>query len=111
VAKVVITGLRFRIIRGLAQLYRRVLCANRMFRYCYSNSHQSKRLRSSIGDGGDRPPSIGDSGSRQSWEDFLSRDGNESDNLLRAREYISDNSLPLSYDHHKEEIVSDEELW
>jgi Protein of unknown function (DUF760) len=83
VAKVVITGLRIRT--------------------------KARGLRSSIGDGGDRPPSSGDSGNRQSWEDFLSRDGNESDNLLRAREYISDNSLPLSYDHHKEEIVSDEE--
>lgn len=56
-------------------------------------------LHSSIGDGGDRPPSDDNRRDRQSWEDFLNREGNESENMVRAREYISDNSLPLSYDH------------
>ena len=59
-------------------------------------------LHSSIGDGGDRPPSDNDSPrGRQSWEDFLNRDGsNESENLVRAREYMSDNRLPISYDYN-----------
>lgn len=59
---------------------------------------RNRPLCSSIGDGGDRPPSDGDRRDRQSWEDFLNRDGNESENMIRAREYISDYSLPISYE-------------
>jgi Protein of unknown function (DUF760) len=62
-------------------------------------------LHSSIGDGGDRPPSDNDRRDRQSWEDFLNRDGDESENMVRAREYISDNSLPISYDSNNDNNV------
>jgi hypothetical protein len=54
-------------------------------------------LRSSIGNGGDDPPSKSGGENRRGWEDFLNRNENESENLIRAREYISDNSLPISY--------------
>jgi Protein of unknown function (DUF760) len=59
---------------------------------------RNQPLHSSIGDGGDRPPSDNDRRDRQSWEDFLNRDGDESENMRRAREYMSDYSLPISYD-------------
>jgi Protein of unknown function (DUF760) len=62
-----------------------------------SPSDDPKGLYSSIGGGGDdRPPSGGEN--RKSWDDFLNREGEESENLLRAREYMSENSLPISYD-------------
>jgi Protein of unknown function (DUF760) len=61
------------------------------------NRVQFMGLRSSIGDGGDEPPFKSGSENQQGWEDFLNRNENESENLIRAREYLSDNSLPISY--------------
>ena len=58
-------------------------------------------LLSSIGDGDNMPPVNPGGENRQGWDDFLNRNENESDNLIRAREYISDNSLPISYGREK----------
>lgn len=57
------------------------------------------RPRSSIGDDDNGPPSNPSGENRKGWDDFLNRNENESENLIRAREYISDNSLPISYGH------------
>lgn len=61
-------------------------------------------LFSFVGDGGsDRPPPPGGGGkggggeNRKSWDDFLNREGEETENLIKAREYMSENSLPISY--------------
>lgn len=64
-------------------------------------------LRSSIGDNDDGPPSNSDGESRKGWDDFLNRKENESDNLVRAREYISDSSLPISYGQEKTRFNDD----
>lgn len=74
------------------------------------NSPVFKRmvLHSSVGDGDDKPPSGGGE-NRKSWDDFLNRDGEESDNLLKAREYMSENSLPISYDPTKDDDVYNNE--
>jgi Protein of unknown function (DUF760) len=62
-------------------------------------------LYSSVGgDSGDRPPpsggnrgSGGNGENRRNWDEFLNRDGDESENMIQAREYMSENSLPISY--------------
>jgi hypothetical protein len=59
------------------------------------------RLYSSVGDGTPRPP--GDDDEDYGMGDFL-KPKNESESLQRAREYMSETSLPLSFD-----IVTDEE--
>lgn len=56
----------------------------------------TKGLYSSIGGGDDRPPP-GDENNKNSWDDFLKREVEESENFLKAREYMSENSLPISY--------------
>jgi hypothetical protein len=66
-------------------------------------------LRSSIGDDDNIPPSNPSGENRQGWDDFLNRNENESDNLIRAREYISDNSLPISYGREKIDVESENE--
>ena len=58
-------------------------------------------LRSSIGDDDNGPPSNPGGENRKGWDEFLNRNENESDNLIRAREYFSDNSLPISYGQEK----------
>jgi Protein of unknown function (DUF760) len=56
-------------------------------------------LRSSVGgDDNDGPPSNSGGENRRGWEDFINRNENESESLFRAREYFSDNSLPISYE-------------
>jgi len=57
------------------------------------------RLASSIGNNGnkDDPPASGGRGGN-SWDDFLNPNKEESANLRKAREYMSDNSLPISFD-------------
>ena len=65
--------------------------------YLSTISNSNYVLRSSIGDDDNIPPSNPDGENRQGWDDFLNRNENESDNLIRAREYISDSSLPISY--------------
>jgi Protein of unknown function (DUF760) len=81
-----------------------------LFGHPHSKRHQSRNLLlpalySSVGGGSDEkpPPSGGNRGSggngenRRNWEDFLNREGDESDNMIQAREYMSENSLPISY--------------
>ena len=66
-------------------------------------------LQSSIGDDDNVPPSNSGGENRKGWDDFLSRNENESENLIRAREYISDNSLPISYGRENTNINDDSE--
>lgn len=56
----------------------------------------SSALQSSTG-GNERPPPPegGDGDSNSQWDDFFRE---ESENLQKAREYMSENALPLSYD-------------
>lgn len=66
-------------------------------------------LRSSVG-GGDGTPPPGDNGDKGEWDDFLDPSKQESESLRRAREFIAENSLPLSYDAQEtEEEDNDEE--
>jgi Protein of unknown function (DUF760) len=64
---------------------------------------RSSRIFAGVGSGDDDrfpPPSNNNNNNdenRNSWDDFLNINYKESDNLLRAREYVSENSLPLSY--------------
>lgn len=53
-----------------------------------------KRLFSSIGGDG-RPPS--EENDDNPWSDFLDPNKEESENLKKAREFLSENSLPISY--------------
>lgn len=64
-------------------------------------------LLSSIGDDDNLPPSNPGDENRQGWDDFLNRNENESDNLIRAREYISDSSLPISYGRETSDVNDD----
>ena len=52
------------------------------------------RLNSSTGNGPPPPP---DKNSGE-WDDFLNPQNQESENLRRAREYMSDESLPISFE-------------
>lgn len=52
-------------------------------------------LRSSVGGGDDGPPPSDPEGGNSQWDDFFRE---ESDNLRKAREYMSENALPLNYD-------------
>lgn len=53
-------------------------------------------LQSSIGGGGtDKPPPPPDGEGNGQWDDFFRE---ESDNLQRAREYMSENALPINYE-------------
>jgi Protein of unknown function (DUF760) len=77
----------------------------------HPHRHSSRTLRprpalySSVGGDGDYrpPPSGGNSGgggndeNRRNWDEFLNREGDESENMIQAREYMSENSLPISY--------------
>lgn len=55
-------------------------------------------LYSSVGGGGkDPPPEDGNGGSSSEWDDFLNPNKEESENLFRAREFMSENSLPISH--------------
>lgn len=56
-------------------------------------------LYSSVGGGGKDPPASGGDGGRLSgeWDDFLNPDKDESENLFKAREFMSENSLPISH--------------
>jgi len=53
-------------------------------------------LHSSIGGGGSDPPPPSDKGGGE-WDDFLNPNNEESDNLFKAREFMSENSLPISH--------------
>jgi hypothetical protein len=77
------------------QAFRTMLTAPAFARRSHALVDSRKGLYSSVGGGDDRPPSGGEN--RNSWDDFLKREGEESDNLLKAREYNSENSLPISY--------------
>ena len=55
-------------------------------------------LRSSIGGGGGDSPPPPEGGNSQ-WDDFFRE---ESENLQRAREYMSENALPLNYDPNED---------
>ena len=59
----------------------------------------SATLYSSIGGGGNDPPASGGDGGRSDgeWDDFLNSDREESENLFKAREFMSENSLPISH--------------
>jgi hypothetical protein len=54
-----------------------------------------------VGDGPPRPPPSDDS--NNSWEDFLDPNRKESEGLRKAREYVSENSLPISFDQPEDD--------
>jgi hypothetical protein len=60
-----------------------------------SGIRSAVRLYSSVGDG---PPSQRNGSQGGIWDDFLDPNREESENLLKAREYISDNSVSISHD-------------
>jgi hypothetical protein len=68
-------------------------------------------LYSSAGGGAPPPPpsdnNKGD-GNGNSWDDFLDPNKQESESMRKAREYVSDNSLPLSFDHVDDDDDDDE---
>lgn len=67
-------------------------------------------LYSSLGGDGIPPPRDGD---KNEWDSFLNPEGEESENLRKAREYMSENSLPLSFDVEEpgeKEVVPDQGL-
>mmetsp|Transcript_19413 Transcript_19413/g.26941 ORF Transcript_19413/g.26941 Transcript_19413/m.26941 type:complete len:490 (-) Transcript_19413:32-1501(-) len=77
-------------------------------RRCSSNyfeqqqQQQISTLFSSVGDDDvPRPPNDGDDDNE--WDDFLDPNKKESENLQKAREYMSEQSLPLSFDDIEEE--------
>ena len=62
-------------------------------------------LFSSTG-GGDLPPPPPEdkgNGENNAWDDFLNPKGEESESLRRARDFMSEQSLPLSFDADKED--------
>lgn len=61
------------------------------------------RLASSVGGG---PPSSNDGRKSNSggWEDFFPSE--ESENMLRAREYLHENSLPISFDNSPDDLTN-----
>lgn len=58
---------------------------------------RSSLLASSVGDG--KPPSNNDG--KQPWDDFLDPNREESEALRKAREFMSENSLPISFESDK----------
>jgi hypothetical protein len=62
----------------------------------------TSRLFSSVGDGKGPPPPSNDD-NKGDWGDYLDPARQESENLKRAREYMSENSLPINYNVPKEE--------
>lgn len=58
----------------------------------------SFHLQASVGGGSGAPRPPRDDGENKRWDDFLDPNKKESENLQRAREYLSDNSLPISFD-------------
>lgn len=70
-------------------------------------SRHSLAVHSSIGgDGGPPPPDDGDNGPIGDFLDGFGRE--ESDGLRKAREYMSDESLPISFDS-EDDVEDDEE--
>ena len=71
---------------------------------CDRRQTRLSRLFFSSTGGGDLPPpprdgNNGDSGeSNSDWDDFLNPKGEESESLRRARDFMSEQSLPLSFD-------------
>mmetsp|Transcript_11962 Transcript_11962/g.16985 ORF Transcript_11962/g.16985 Transcript_11962/m.16985 type:complete len:493 (+) Transcript_11962:40-1518(+) len=81
--------------------------------FCYRPcaSRQSKsttKLFSSVGgDDVPRPPNGDDDGDNTNWDDFLDPNKKESENLQKARAYMSEQSLPLSFDDTLEDDEDD----
>ena len=61
-----------------------------------TSKHCATRLASSVGGGNDgKPPQRGNG--KGEWDDFLDPNKEESENLRKAREFLSENSLPISF--------------
>lgn len=56
------------------------------------------QLRSSVGGGGGSPGGPGGEEGDSKWDDFFREE--ESDNMMKAREYFSENSLPINFDEN-----------
>jgi hypothetical protein len=70
------------------------------------------QLYSSVGDGTPRPPPGDDGDKDESLDDFLNPK-EQSENLQKAREYMSDTSLPISFEvevEEEEEAATAEEI-
>lgn len=63
----------------------------------------SSRINSSVGGGNDGPPKPPGNGNDNNWDDFLNPDSDESENLKKAREFMSENSLPISFGQDESE--------
>lgn len=79
-----------------------------------SSKHIDKEIPSclfSSTGGGDLPPpppeDKGD-GENNGWDDFLNPKGEESESLRRARDFMSEQSLPLSFDAEAKDSIDDE---
>jgi hypothetical protein len=70
----------------------------------FGHRRPSSLLQSSIGGGGADKPSEPEGDSE--WDDFFRE---ESENLQRAREYMSENALPLNYDESSEDETDEED--
>jgi Protein of unknown function (DUF760) len=84
--------------------YRRPIQPRINYKEATSSSRQSAttRLFAGIGSNDDNrsPPPPGDGRNNDNpWSHFLNPNYKESDNLQKAREFASENSLPISYNH------------
>jgi hypothetical protein len=69
-------------------------------------------LYSSAGGGAPPPPPNSDNnkGDGDSWDDFLDPNSQESESMRKAREYMSEYSLPISFDHVDDNDDDDDEV-
>ncbi|GAX22372.1 hypothetical protein FisN_3Hh420 [Fistulifera solaris] len=68
---------------------------------CASSVRLQRKLFSSIGGNGKPPEGRDDN----PWSDFLDPNKEESENLKKAREFLSENSLPISYDKMEDNSI------
>jgi hypothetical protein len=69
---------------------------------CASSVRLQKKVFSSIGGDGKPPEGKDDN----PWSDFLDPNKEESENLKKAREFRSENSLPISYEKIEDDLMT-----
>eukprot|EP00980_Cylindrotheca_fusiformis_P000733 scaffold174_cov98-Cylindrotheca_fusiformis.AAC.2 len=74
---------------------------------CVAHSFKSTRLFSSVGGGADPPPPDPDDGDDGGGLDDFLNPKQESENLRKAREFMSETSLPISYDDDGDDTDDD----
>jgi hypothetical protein len=76
----------------------------------YAVQYERSRLFAGVGNDGSLPPpndKSGDKNGNNSWEDFLNSNYKESENMRKAREYMSENSLPITYNSDNTKDMSE----